>query len=80
MEMGKFQNALENFEKIISMHSYDLYGDDAIFYAAKIYDENLKNKEKANELYQSLLVKHPGSIYTAEARKNFRKNRGDQVN
>jgi len=40
----------------------------------------LNNKEKAMQLYQDLLVKYPGSLYTVEARKRFRSLRGDVVN
>jgi len=32
------------------------------------------------ELYKSLLIDYPGSIYTVEARKRYRKLRGDKVN
>jgi TolA-binding protein len=59
---------------------YDILSDDALFLLAKIYEENLKDPEKAKELYNNLLLKYPGSIFTVDARKRFRKLRGDVVN
>jgi outer membrane protein assembly factor BamD (BamD/ComL family) len=49
--------------------------DDALFQTAKIYDNNLKNKEKASEYYRKILSDHPNSIYSSEARKRFREIR-----
>ena len=46
---------------------------------ARIQEEDLKDKAKAQELYQQVLTKFPGSIFGAEARKRFRKLRGDGV-
>ncbi|WP_299818536.1 tetratricopeptide repeat protein [uncultured Pontibacter sp.] len=78
--MGQFEQAVENLNKIVSNPQYDILSDDALYRMAYIYEENLKDKEKAQGLYNDLLVKHQGSIYLAEARKRFRKLRGDSVN
>ncbi|MCJ8163723.1 tetratricopeptide repeat protein [Pontibacter sp. E15-1] len=77
---GDFTKAVENLQKIVSNPQYDILSDDALYRMAYIYEENLKEKEKAQQLYNDLLVKHKGSIYVAEARKRFRKLRGDTVN
>jgi tetratricopeptide (TPR) repeat protein len=78
--MGKFPEAVKNLDEISSKYPNDILGDDALFYTGLIYEENLNNKEKAMEIYQSFLLKYPGSIYTAEARKRFRLIRGDKLN
>ena len=78
--IGEFDKAVENLSKIVSNPQYDILSDDALFRMAYIYEENLKDKEKAQQLYNDLLVKHQGSIYMAEARKRFRKLRGDSIN
>jgi len=46
---------------------------------ACIQEEDVQDKAQAQTLYQQLLTKYPGSIYVAEARKRFRKLRGDAV-
>ncbi len=79
-KMGKFNEALADLENIFKNHGEDILGDDAYFYMGKIYEEDLKNKEKAKEIYQEFLTKYPGSIFNAEARKRFRILRGDFVN
>ena len=78
--MGQFDKTVENLNKIVSNPQYDILSDDALFRMAYIYEENLKDKEKAQQLYNDFLVKHQGSVYVAEARKRFRKLRGDSVN
>jgi TolA-binding protein len=53
--------------------------DDALFLLARIQEEDVKDKAQAQGLYQQLITKYPGSIYVAEARKRFRRLRGDAV-
>ncbi|MHA6248643.1 tetratricopeptide repeat protein [Pontibacter sp. CAU 1760] len=77
---GDFEKAVENLQKIVSNPQYDILSDDALYRMAYIYEESIKDKEKAQQLYNDLLVKHKGSIFAAEARKRFRKLRGDAVN
>ncbi|WP_036777234.1 tetratricopeptide repeat protein [Pontibacter actiniarum] len=77
---GEFGKAVENLQQIVGNPQYDILSDDALYRMAYIYEENLKEKEKAQQLYNDLLVKHQGSIYAAEARKRFRKLRGDALN
>jgi TolA-binding protein len=79
-KMGNFTEAIKSFEEISSKYPYDILGDDALFMTGLIYEENFHNKEKAMEIYQSFLLKYPGSIFSAEARKRFRAIRGDKLN
>ncbi|MBC3539537.1 tetratricopeptide repeat protein [Rufibacter sediminis] len=78
-QMGQFAEAAQNLQRIIDNPKYDILSDDALFLLAKLNEENLKQPEKAQELYNQLLVKHPGSVFVAEARKRLRKLRGDKV-
>ena len=77
---GKYKEALEAYQRIVDVHGDKIYGDDALFKMAEIYQYNLKDIEKAKALYQEFLTKYPGSVYTVEARKRFRKLRGDVIN
>lgn len=78
--MGNFAEAVTSLQKIVDNPQVDILSDDALFRMAYIYEENLKDTNKAQQLYNDLLVKHQGSIFVAEARKRFRKLRGDAVN
>ncbi len=80
LKLGKFEQAIDELTKIIEEHNEDIWADDANFLIAKIYDENLKNKDKAMEYYQKQLTNYQGSMYSVEARKRYRQLRGDNVN
>lgn len=73
---GDFDKAIANLQKVVNAPP-DILSDDALYRMAYMYEENLKDTQKAQELYNEFLVKHQGSIYTAEVRKRFRKLRGD---
>ena len=79
-EQGKFEEALEMLTQIVENHGTDILGDDAFYTIASIYERDLGNLEKAQEYYGEFLTRYPGSIYVSEARKNFRKLRGDIIN
>jgi tetratricopeptide (TPR) repeat protein len=77
---GKFQLASEKLEQLILNYSDDILGDDAVFKLAELYEKKLNDPEKAKKLYQDILINYPGSLYTVEARKRYRKMRGDGIN
>jgi tetratricopeptide (TPR) repeat protein len=74
---GEFNESLELCQKILTEFPDDVLADDAYFLQGDIYEHQLKNKEKAMEVYRTFLDKYPGSVYAAEARKRFRTLRGD---
>ena len=80
MKQGKFTEAADQLQKLLDGYSYDILGDDAMFKLAELNELYLNNNEKAKQLYEDLLTKFPGSLYTVEARKRFRRLRGDSVN
>jgi tetratricopeptide (TPR) repeat protein len=76
---GDAPGAISTLERITNNPKTDVLSDDALFLLARIQEEDVKDKVKAQELYNQVIVKYPGSIYVAEARKRFRKLRGDGV-
>ncbi|RSK37658.1 tetratricopeptide repeat protein [Hymenobacter metallilatus] len=76
---GDYAAALGTLERITANPKYDVLSDDALFLAASILEENLQDREKAQQLYNQVITKYPGSIYVVEARKRFRKLRGDAL-
>ncbi|WP_028891509.1 tetratricopeptide repeat protein [Tenacibaculum sp. 47A_GOM-205m] len=75
-----FDEAILNYAKIIALDKKGIYVDDVYYYMAELYNNELNNPEKAKEYYQKIIFDHPSSIYLVEARKKFRKLRGDDVN
>lgn len=80
LKRGKFNEAALYYDTIMKNYGEDILGDDAMFKLADLNENQFKNTEKAKELYQQLIEKYPGSLYVVEARKRFRKLRGDVVN
>jgi tetratricopeptide (TPR) repeat protein len=77
LKQGQFAESVSFLEKIMKEFPDDVLADDAYFLEGDIYENQLKNKEKAMEIYREFLNKFPGSVYAAEARKRFRNLRGD---
>lgn len=77
---GNVEKGVKDLEFVIQNFPHDIKGDDALYLLAKTYQEVLNQSTKAMKLYQELLIKYPGSIYSAEARKRFRNLRGDTIN
>lgn len=75
-----FDKAILNYQKIIQLDKEGILVDDAIYNLAKLYELKLNNVEKASEYYQKIIFDHPSSIYLVEARKRYRKLRGDTIN
>lgn len=80
MIQKEYKKAEVSLQKIVDQYSWDILADDAIFKLAELYDYQFKDKEKAMELYQRILTDHESSLFSTEARKRFRKLRGDLVN
>jgi tetratricopeptide (TPR) repeat protein len=79
---GKIARYDEKEKALLSLlenHGDDILADDANFFLAKLYEENLNEMDKAMEHYRKQMTDFPGSIYVVEARKRFRALRGDKL-
>jgi TolA-binding protein/Tfp pilus assembly protein PilF len=77
LKQGQFEEGIALLQKIQDEFPDDVLADDALFTQGEIYEQRLKNKDKAMEVYRIFLDKYPGSVYAAEARKRYRLLRGD---
>ena len=78
-KLGKYPEAEKMYKDILEYYPTELYGDDAQFKLAELYEKKMNDIEKAKQAYQDVLTKYPGSIYVVEARKRYRKLRGDNL-
>jgi tetratricopeptide (TPR) repeat protein len=76
---NEFNQAIEQLMGIIENYPTELWGDDAVFILADLYETKLNHPDKAIELFQKIITDFPGSLYLIEARKRFRKLRGDKL-
>jgi len=79
-ELGNFDTALVLLDEMIENYHYDILGDDALYLKGKILEENKKESAAAIETFTQFLIRYPGSIYSADARRRLRTLRGDFVN
>lgn len=77
MERGEFTESIQLLQRILTEYPDDILVDDAYFLQGEIYERQIKDKDKAMEIYRTFLDKYPGSVFAAEARKRFRALRGD---
>lgn len=76
----EYEKAHFNYLKIIEFYNDGILADDAIFNLAELYNSHLNDPIKAKELYEKIIFNHSDSIFFVEARKNYRKLRGDAIN
>ena len=77
-KLGNFVKAIIYYQTILDRHKDGIYIDEALFYSAEIYKNQLNDLEKAKNLYEKVVLEHPDSIYFTEARKQYRQLRGDK--
>lgn len=75
----KYEQASGFLQKIVDQFQTDILADRAVFMLAELNEYKFNNIERAKELYKLLMTKYPGSLYSADARKRFRKLRGDLI-
>ncbi len=68
-----FDTAELLFLQIVEQYPDSYMADAALMHAAMIEQNELKDKESAKQHYEKLIDEYPTSIYTAQAKKNYRK-------
>jgi tetratricopeptide (TPR) repeat protein len=79
VKKSQFTVADSLYQLCYTTYPEDILADNALFKRAELNDIQLNNKTVAMELYQEILTKFPGSLFTVDARKRFRALRGDSL-
>ncbi|MFT5569065.1 MAG: tetratricopeptide (TPR) repeat protein [Cyclobacteriaceae bacterium] len=80
LDQDDYEASLEALSQIQDKYASDILGDDAAYLIATITEEKLRDQISSQELYRTFITAYPGSLYVSEARKRFRRLRGDIVN
>jgi tetratricopeptide (TPR) repeat protein len=80
LKKREWTKAAEVFQKIITDFKEEIRADNALFALAELNENHLDNKIKAKELYEKLFMEYSSSVFAVDARKEFRRLRGDTVN
>lgn len=67
------------YEDIIENHAEEIRADNALFELADLQENQLNNPTRAQELYEKIFIDFSNSTFAVEARKRFRKLRGDNI-
>ena len=76
----KYDEALLNYQKIITFYGHGILADDAYYALGELYRKVYKDTAKAKEQYEKIIYNYQDSYYFPQARKNFRILRGDSIN
>lgn len=71
-KLQRYDQAAEVFGTLATEYIWDIYGDDALFALAVLYEEKLGKPDKAMELYEKIIIEMQGSIFVSEARERLR--------
>ncbi len=74
-----FKKAATYYEMVIDRFPEDIKADNALYKLAEMNLSIFNNKEKAQELFEKLFIEYSDSTFAVEARKQFRKLRGDDI-
>ncbi len=80
LKQREWTKAAEVFQKIVADFKEEIRADNALFALAELNENHLNNKDKAKELYEKLFMEYSSSTFAVDARKEFRRLRGDTVN
>ncbi|PIE49261.1 MAG: hypothetical protein CSA39_03645 [Flavobacteriales bacterium] len=79
-KVKRYNNAEENYLQVLALDKSGILADNAVYHLGRLYEEKLNNPEKAKKMYEDIIFNYPASIYLIDARKRYRKLRGDVVN
>lgn len=79
LKTNENDKAVEMLKSLIDNYYDSIWTDDALFTLANLLDTKLDDPAQAKLWYQKLINDFPGSMFNAEARKNFRNLRGNNL-
>ena len=77
--LNRIDDALAVFRKVANDMPTSILRDHAQMRIGEVYENRLKNKQKAIEAYEEVLANFPTSLFVEEARKRIRLLRGDSI-
>jgi tetratricopeptide (TPR) repeat protein len=78
-QLKQWDKAIPIYEAIMEDYQDGIRCDNSMFELAEIYDFQLKEKDKAKDLYEKIFIEFSNSTFAVEARKRFRVLRGDKI-
>ena len=74
---GDYANAANLLETLSIAYNFDILADNALYKLGMIYLYSLNQPEKAKKAFETLIEKYSSSVYIVDARREYRKIRGN---
>lgn len=78
-KLRRYEESAAAYQSLIDTYPESIRLDNSLWALAGLYEKQLDNKTKAQELYETLFIDYSNSILAVEARKKYRELRGDAV-
>lgn len=78
-KLRRYEEAAAAYQSVVDGYPESIRLDNSLWALAGLYENQLGDREKARDLYESLFIDYSGSILAVEARKKYRELRGDEV-
>lgn len=78
-KLRRYEEAAAAYQNILDTYPESIRLDNSLWALAGLYENQLNDREKARDLYESLFIDYSGSILAVEARKKYRELRGDEL-
>ncbi|OAV42999.1 tetratricopeptide repeat protein [Lewinella sp. 4G2] len=79
LKLRRYEEAATAYQSIIDGFPESIRLDNSLWALGNLYENQLDDKAKAQEIYETLFVDYSNSILAVEARKRYRALRGDGV-
>ena len=74
-----FEAAAKWLERIANEYAFEILGDDATFQLGELNEIQFQKPEEAMKWYEKVITEFKDSTFVVEARKRYRKLRGDEI-
>lgn len=75
----QYEQAAAAYKEVAEKYSDGIRADNALFALAELYENQLSDVEQAKATYEKIFMDYSSSTFAVEARKRFRRLRGDKV-
>ena len=79
IKQRNYQAGAKALQNIIDKYPEGIRADNALYELAQLYEYHLGDLEKAKALYETIFMDYSNSTFAVDARKRFRRLRGDEI-
>lgn len=79
LKKREYEESAKMLQIIIDKYPEGVRTDNSLYELAQLYENQLKDPERAKELYEKIFIDYSDSTFAVDARKRFRILRGDDI-